>query len=190
VPVDVRVLASTNRDLAVEIRAGRFREDLYYRLNVFSIQLPALRERSEDIPILVEHFLQRLTPPEGKKLNGVEADCLETLKAYSWPGNVRQLRNVIERALIVCPGPMITGADLPQELSVSAPTRVSTEEVRMGMSLSEVKRQLVLQTLKTTGGNKAKAAQILGVSLKTLYNHLKYHQRESRFAGAPDEYHS
>jgi DNA-binding NtrC family response regulator len=191
VPVDVRVLASTNRDLGVEMREGRFREDLYYRLNVFSIQLPSLRERREDIPGLVEHFLLRLTVPEGKRISGIEADCLEMLRAYSWPGNVRQLRNVIERALIVCPGPMISAGDLPQEFNVSTPTAgTSAVEVRVGMSLSDVKRQLILQTLKITGGNKVKAAQILGVSLKTLYNHLKYHQRASQYSVGPDEYHS
>jgi DNA-binding NtrC family response regulator len=188
IAVDVRVLAATNRNLEAHLREGKFREDLYYRLNVFTIQLPTLRERSEDIPTLIEHFLRQLAPSAGKTVVGMEADCLELLKSQRWPGNVRQLRNVIERALIVTRGPMISTADLPDEITVDMPQSVkpsppagfkpdnglrSTLDVHVGMSLSAVKRELLLQTLKFTGGNKAKAAEILGVSLKTLYNHLK-----------------
>ena len=188
--VDVRVLAATNRNLESQLREGKFREDLYYRLNVFTIQLPTLRERSEDIPMLVEHFLRELAPSAGKSVVGMEAECLELLRAQRWPGNVRQLRNVIERALIVARGPLISTADLPDEITHGAPRSIRSEpppemkpgnstssssslDVRVGMSLSAVKRELLMQTLKYTGGNKAKAAEILGVSLKTLYNHLK-----------------
>ncbi len=189
IPVDVRVLAATNRNLEGQLREGKFREDLYYRLNVFTIQLPTLRERIEDVPTLIEHFLQQLAPAAGKSVMGMEADCLELLKAQRWPGNVRQLRNVIERALIVTRGPMISTADLPEEITFDMPESVKPNppasfkpdnghghpalDVHVGMSLSAVKRELLLQTLKFTGGNKAKAAEILGVSLKTLYNHLK-----------------
>jgi DNA-binding NtrC family response regulator len=188
IPVDVRVLAATNRNLEAQLREGRFREDLYYRLNVFTIQLPTLRERPEDVPTLIEHFLQQLAPSAGKPVVGMEADCLELLKSQRWPGNVRQLRNVIERALIVTHGPMISTADLPEEIRIVIPQSVkpgssegpkpdnglhSTLDVHVGMSLSAVKRELLLQTLKFTRGNKADAAEILGVSLKTLYNHLK-----------------
>jgi DNA-binding NtrC family response regulator len=189
IPVDVRVLAATNRNLEGQLRDGKFREDLYYRLNVFTIQLPTLRERAEDVPILIEHFLQQLAPAAGKSVVGMEADCLELLKAQRWPGNVRQLRNVIERALIVTRGPMISTADLPEEITFDMPESAKPTppaglkpenghghpalDVHVGMSLSAVKRELLLQTLKFTGGNKAKAAEILGVSLKTLYNHLK-----------------
>jgi DNA-binding NtrC family response regulator len=158
--------------LEVQLREGRFREDLYYRLNVFTIQLPTLRERPEDLPTLVEHFLRQLTPSAGKQVIGMEAECLELLKSQRWPGNVRQLRNVVERALIVTRGPMISVADLPTEIKPGSSER-SALDVHVGMSLSAVKRELLLQTLKFTGGNKAKAAEILGVSLKTLYNHLK-----------------
>jgi DNA-binding NtrC family response regulator len=189
IPVDVRVLAATNRNLEGQLREGRFREDLYYRLNVFTIQLPTLRERAEDVPILIEHFLQQLAPSAGKSVVGMEAECLELLKAQRWPGNVRQLRNVIERALIVTRGPRISTADLPEEITFDMPESLKANppagyrpdngqghpalDVHVGMSLSAVKRELLLQTLKFTGGNKAKAAEILGVSLKTLYNHLK-----------------
>jgi DNA-binding NtrC family response regulator len=188
IPVDVRVLAATNRNLELQLREGKFREDLYYRLNVFTIQLPTLRERVEDLPTLIEHFLRQLTPSAGKPVVGMEADCLELLRSQPWPGNVRQLRNVIERAIIVTRGPMISVVDLPQEIRLRIPgesaPRVQSPvssgngvhaglDVHVGMSLNDVKRELLLQTLKSTGGNKAKTAEILGVSLKTLYNHLK-----------------
>ncbi len=163
VAIDVRVLAATNRNLETSIKEGRFREDLYYRLNVFAIELPALCERAEDIPGLVDHFLRELKQPEGKNISGVDAECLEVIKSYRWPGNVRQLRNVIERALIVSRGPMITVADLPFEL-------------RLGMSLDEVERELIIRTIDFTGGNKSRAAEVLGVSLKTLYNRLERYQ--------------
>jgi DNA-binding NtrC family response regulator len=175
VSVDVRVLAATNRNLEAQLRDGKFREDLYYRLNVFTIQLPTLRERPEDLPALIEHFLQQLTPSAGKQIMGMEAECLELLKSQRWPGNVRQLRNVVERAIIVTRGPMISVADLPTEIKPRSGER-STLDVHVGMSLSAVKRELLLQTLNLTGGNKVKAAEILGVSLKSLYNNLKDYQ--------------
>ena len=188
IPVDVRVLAATNRNLEVQLREGKFREDLYYRLNVFTIQLPTLRERVEDLPTLIEHFLRQLTPSAGKPVVGMEADCLELLRSQQWPGNVRQLRNVIERAIIVTRGPMISVVDLPQEIRIRIPAESAVPiqspvrsgngihsglDVHVGMSLNDVKRELLQQTLRSTGGNKAKTAEILGVSLKTLYNHLK-----------------
>jgi DNA-binding NtrC family response regulator len=192
-PVDVRVLAATNRNLEARLREGQLREDLYYRLNVFTIQVPPLRDRAEDVPVLIEHFLRQLAPSAGKVVSGIEADCLELLGSLPWPGNIRQLRNVIERAVIVTRGPMISIADLPQELTLGnlpraesagqpAPSseqmplngsQVSGPQIHVGMSLDAVKHELLQETLKFTGGNKAKAAEILGVSLKTLYNYLK-----------------
>jgi len=189
IAVDVRVLAATNRNLETQLREGKFREDLYYRLNVFTIQLPTLRERSEDLPTLIEHFLRQLAPSAGKPVVGMEAECLDLLRSQQWPGNVRQLRNIIERAIVVTRGPMISVVDLPEEIKPRSPEvatpRIQNEvksgnggvhsalDVHVGMSLNAVKRELLLQTLKFTGGNKAKTAEILGVSLKTLYNHLK-----------------
>jgi DNA-binding NtrC family response regulator len=175
VAVDVRVLAATNRNLDSSIKESRFREDLYYRLNVFAIELPALCERAEDIPSLVDHFLGELKQPEGKNITGVEAECLETIKSYRWPGNVRQLRNVIERALIVCRGPLITVADLPPDMKRTTGSS-SSFELRLGMSLDEVERELIIRTIDFTGGNKSRAAEVLGISLKTLYNRLERYQ--------------
>jgi two-component system response regulator HydG len=175
VAIDVRVLAASNRNLESAIREGKFREDLYYRLNVFSIELPTLAERADDIPVLVEHLLREIEMPADKNIVGVEGECLEVLKGYRWPGNVRQLRNVIERALIVARGPLITVADLPADLKRTGSTNASLE-LKLGMSLDEVERELILRTIEYAGGNKSRAAEILGVSLKTLYNRLERYQ--------------
>jgi DNA-binding NtrC family response regulator len=175
VTIDVRVLAATNRNLDAAIKEGRFREDLYYRLNVFAIELPALCERAEDTPALVDHFLGELKQPQGKNITGVDAECLEVLKSYRWPGNVRQLRNVIERALIVSRGPLITVADLPPDMKRTTGSS-SSFELRLGMSLDDVERELIMRTIEFTGGNKSRAAEVLGISLKTLYNRLERYQ--------------
>jgi DNA-binding NtrC family response regulator len=175
VAVDVRVLAATNRNLDNAIKEGRFREDLYYRLNVFAIELPALCEHGDDIPSLIDHFLRELKQPEGKNITGVDAECLEVLKSYRWPGNVRQLRNVIERALIVSRGPLISIADLPPDMKRSTGSN-SSFELRLGMSLDEVERELIMRTIDFTSGNKSRAAEVLGISLKTLYNRLERYQ--------------
>ncbi|HEX4210677.1 MAG TPA: sigma-54 dependent transcriptional regulator [Candidatus Binataceae bacterium] len=175
IAVDVRVLAATNRNLEAALRDGRFREDLYYRLNVFTLELPTLCDRADDIPLLIEHFLQEMRPPEGKSVTGVDAECLEVLKSYRWPGNVRQLRNVIERALIVTRGPLISVADLPPELKRAGGTN-ATLEIRLGTSLDEIEREVIMRTIEYAGGNKSRAAEILGVSLKTLYNRLERYQ--------------
>ncbi|MGH7917833.1 MAG: sigma 54-interacting transcriptional regulator, partial [Candidatus Binataceae bacterium] len=179
VAIDVRVLAASNRNLENALREGKFREDLYYRLNVFSIELPSLAERAEDIPALVEHLLREIDMPAEKNIAGVEGDCLEVLKNYRWPGNVRQLRNVIERALIIAQGPLITVADLPADLKRTGATSANLE-LKLGMSLDEVERELILRTIDYAGGNKSRAAEILGVSLKTLYNRLeRYHAKDA-----------
>jgi DNA-binding NtrC family response regulator len=175
VAIDVRVLAATNRNLDNSIKEGRFREDLYYRLNVFAIELPPLCEHPDDIPSLVDHFLHELKQPEGKSISGVDTECLEVLKSYRWPGNVRQLRNIIERALIVSRGPLITIADLPPDMKRSTGSSASFE-LRLGMSLDEVERELIMHTIDFTGGNKSRAAEVLGISLKTLYNRLERYQ--------------
>jgi len=172
VPIDVRVLASTNRNLETAIREGRFREDLYYRLNVFAIEIAPLRDRAEDIAPLAEHFLHQIGAPAGKTVSGFEAEALEVLKTYRWPGNVRQLRNVIERALIVTRGPLIGLADLPADLRRGGGSG-STFEVRLGASLDGVEREVIKRTIEFAGGNKSRAAEILGISLKTLYNRLE-----------------
>lgn len=181
IATNVRVIAASNRNLEVARQEGLFREDLYYRLNVFAIKLPPLRERPEDIPALANRFIQDLSGSvQGKTVRGIDNSCMEILKAYHWPGNVRQLHNVIERALIVTSGPLITAADLP--LEVARPSRSSgiAFEVTLGSSLDEVEQELIERTLGFVKGNKARAAEILGVSLKTLYNRLERYQSKTQ----------
>jgi len=175
VALDVRVLSASNRPLAQAMREGRLREDLFYRLNVFSIELPPLRERLEDVEPLTEHFIRELGGYHRNRITGVDHDCLQALKACLWPGNVRQLRNVIERALIVSSGPLITVADLPPELRPVGPRDLGFQ-VRVGSSLDDIERTLIYRTIEFAGGNKTRAAEILGVSIKTLYNRLERYE--------------
>jgi len=181
VPLDVRVLAATNRNVEQSIADGRFREDLYYRLNVFSIELPTLDRRRDDIPLLVDHFIRELGPQMSKAIQGADNDCLQALKERRWPGNIRQLRNVIERALVVSRGPLLSVGDLPPEAPATAETAPSFE-IRLGSSIETVEKDLILRTIDLTDGNKARAAEILGISLKTLYNRLERYQSEIRSA--------
>jgi DNA-binding NtrC family response regulator len=181
ISLDVRIIAASNRDLGQAVRDGRYREDLYYRLNVLSLWMPALRERTEDIPLLVNSFVQQFTEGNGKRIGGIDETCLAALMAHQWPGNIRQLRNVIERAVIYAKGPYITVADLPpdfQNLSSMAPG-AGAFEVRLGSSAEDVERELILKTLEYAGGNKTLAAKILKFSPKTLYNKL------ARYSNSP-----
>src|SRR5579885_159395 len=177
IPTDVRIIAASNRDLESARQKGAFREDLYYRLNLFASRIPPLRERPADIPALAARFIHDLSEASGAThVRGIDNTCMELLKAYPWPGNVRQLRNVIERALIVTSGPLITIADLPPEISRPSHSAAPGFQVSLGSSLDEVERQLIERTLEFVSGNKARAAEILGVSLKTLYNRLDRYQ--------------
>lgn len=181
VPLDVRVLAASNRDLAATMEQNRLRPDLYYRLNVFTIELPPLRRRIEDIQPLIDVFLHEFSAEASKNLEGVDERCLEALKAYAWPGNVRQLRNVIRRAVAMAEGKLITLKDLPGEVRGEGIPALETKRL-VGKSLDEVEREIIFDTLKIVNGNKAQAAEILGISLKTIYNRLKrYRERDERF---------
>lgn len=176
VSVDVRVLAATNRELKDEIAAGRFREDLYFRLNVFQIQLPPLRDRPDDIPLLVEHFVRKFGREGGKRIRGVTPSAMRRLGDYRWPGNIRELRNCIERAVLLCDGELITEADLPADVL----EREGEASIRLplGMTLREVDRAYVEAVLSRNGGNKSRSAQALGISEKTLYNKLNRYAAE------------
>jgi len=173
--LDVRVLAASNRPLAQAILDGRLREDLFYRLNVFSIELPPLRDRIEDVEPLTKHFIRELGGYHRNPITGIDHDCLQALKACPWPGNVRQLRNVIERALIVSSGPLIKFPDLPPDLRPVGPPDLGFQ-VRVGSSLDDIERTLIYRTIEFAGGNKTRAAEILGVSIKTLYNRLERYE--------------
>jgi DNA-binding NtrC family response regulator len=188
--VDVRVIAATNRDLAAEVRAGRFREDLYYRLQVFHIPLPTLRERKEDIPLLVEHFIRKHAPRHGRPARGITPEALEALQAAPWPGNVRQLEHVIERALILCGGPELGLLHLPDEVRAptpaappapappeAAPPGPSAAPAPAGASLPDQldaeERRLIIDALRAAGGVQAEAARQLGVSRSNLHYRIR-----------------
>jgi DNA-binding NtrC family response regulator len=168
---DVRMVAATNRDLTEEIKNNRFREDLFYRLNVVSIFLPPLRDRRSDIPELIEHFLT--TRQIGPLRSRVDVDAMKALLAYSWPGNVRELANVLERAQILAENHVITPEDLPENVLTSAPSREQLGDPR---HLSEVERRHVQTVLQEEKGNKVQAARVLGISRRSLYRLIeKYH---------------
>jgi DNA-binding NtrC family response regulator len=168
VEVDVRIVAATNRDLRKAVEEGRFREDLFYRLNVIPITIPPLRQRREDIPLLVDSFLERLSVEMKKPLEGVSNEAMGALLAHDWPGNVRELRNVLERGAVVCTGPILQLADLGLAVRQEAAPRTGPLS-----SLEEVERRHVAAVLSHTGGNVSQSARILGIDRVTLYNKMK-----------------
>ena len=173
IKVDVRVLAATNKEPARGLKDGSLREDLYYRLNVFTLTLPPLRARREDIPLLIQAFVEEFDAKYERKVRGVDEAALRLLVAHDWPGNVRQLRNTVERAVISCAGELITAADLPSEPGPSGPEEPRAgAPLPMGVKLKDVERDVILKTLASVGNNKTRAAEVLGISLKTLHNKL------------------
>ena len=189
-PLDVRLIASSTKSLTEATHYGRLREDLYSRLNTFTIELPPLRDRLEDIPALVEAFVAQSAQTNRKSVTGVDNECLEILRLFRWPGNVLQLRNVIERATVVARRPLLAAADLP--LDVRRAGRKGPQfELRIGESLDEVEREFIFKTLDFTNGNKVRAAQILGISLKTLYNRLvRYNGKDRDAANETSRHHN
>ena len=185
VKVDVRIVAATNSDLAKMVKEGTFREDLYYRLNVIQVELPALRDRKEDIPLLVQHFLEKYSHVIAKPLGSVEGrvlvsqDAMRRMMAYQWPGNVRQLENAVERAMALLAGrTMIDVADLPPEIQAAAPTVTPSLDfpdtgVDLPTIVEQIERELIGQALSRTGGNKAAAAGLLNLKRTTLVEKLK-----------------
>ena len=170
--VDVRIIAATNADPEEAVRNGKLREDLFYRLNVFAMKLPPLRDRKEDLSLLVQSFLAEFNARNGKSVAGVDQQTMRILDSYSWPGNVRELRNVIERATILAKGEFIEAANLPPSLFESGAKSALTLSLAPGVTVDEAERRLILMTLQHTHDNKTKAAEILGISLKTLHNKL------------------
>ncbi|MFQ5778120.1 MAG: sigma-54-dependent transcriptional regulator [Terriglobia bacterium] len=176
VPLDVRVVAATNRDLPHAMREGRFRADLYYRLNVVTIKLPSLRQRKSDIPLLVHHFLERYSQP-GQPHRGVSEEVMARLMGYDWPGNVRELENVIERAQALGEGPVLHTADLPSNLQSPLPASTGSAALSEGiLPLRELERRAILQTVKELNGDKLLAARLLGIGKTTLYRKLKEYE--------------
>jgi DNA-binding NtrC family response regulator len=187
--VDIRVVAATNADPAEAVKRGQLREDLFYRLNVFAIHLPPLRDRKSDLPLLIQSMIEEFNARLGKALVLVDEDASRILEGHSWPGNVRELHNVIERAAIVASGPTIGVADLPPSLtSASASPSGGAPGLAAGMTVDQAERQLIELTLAHTGGNKTKAAEMLGISLKTLHN--KLHRFRDVDRGQDDDTHA
>jgi len=180
---DVRVLAATNRDPRQAVAQGHLRSDLFYRLNVFNIAMPPLREHMEDLPAMVEAMVSEMNEKHGRRVSGVSPSMLERLQAHSWPGNARELRNTIERAVVLCQdGAPLDASHLPQGFGkeqelAGAALDGNSITVRVGATVDEAERLLILRTLEAAGQNKTRAAEILGVSLKTLHNKLKEYSR-------------
>ncbi len=173
IQVDVRLICATNRDLAAMVREGRFREDLYYRLDVASIQLPPLRERRSDIPILVDEFIRQFNEENHRKVRGITRGAMELLMQYPWPGNVRELRNLIEGMVVFGrDGDPLDVGDLPNHLR-DQPSSTRDLHLRVGMTMEEIEKRAIEETLKATGFDKQKTAQILGIGLRTLYRKAK-----------------
>jgi two-component system response regulator PilR (NtrC family) len=172
--VDVRVLAATNRHVEEEVKSGKFRQDLYYRLNVIRLEVPPLRDRREDVPELAKYFLERCAREHGKAVRALAPDALRALDSYAFPGNVRELENIVERAVALAGGPILGLGDLPQEVSgvAARPTPalldLPTEGCDIDAVLGEVERRLILQALERTGGVRTSAARTLGITLRSL----------------------
>jgi DNA-binding NtrC family response regulator len=180
-PVDVRVLAATNKDPEQSVANGGMRQDLYFRLNVFHIHLPPLREHKEDIPLLAEHILRDINAKHSKNVRGIGAEVLDIFMSHTWPGNIRELRNVLERAAIMSEKDLISRSSLPGEfgkLASKSPSDLSGIKFPIGTTVDAMERELIVQTLQATGNNKTRASELLGVSLKTLHNKLKEYGSE------------
>ncbi len=176
IPVDVRVVAATNRDLEAMMKSGQFREDLFYRLNVLPIQLPPLRERSSDVPALVQRFLEKANAAHGTAVETVEPDAMELLTAHGWPGNIRQLESVLERAVLLCDGHAVRPDDLPLEIRLkTAPSSrpYGFEIPAEGIDIEELERQLIVQAMERSGWVIARGARLLGLSYRTLQYRLE-----------------
>ena len=182
--VDVRLVAATNRDLAAEVKTSRFREDLYYRLNVVSVTLPPLRLRKGDLPALVSHFIEKYNRAYDKEVRGLAPGSLNTLLSHDWPGNVRELENVVERAVVLCRGEEITGEDLPPSLRGPRPTGHSAEGLIPGARFADIEREAILRTLEMVGGSTVRAAEVLGISVRKIQYRLKSYGEEKK--GTPD----
>ncbi len=172
VSVDVRVIAATNADLGDEIRRGHFREDLYYRLDVLHITMPALRQRHGDINLLVDHFIKNACDDFQKTIRGISSDFISCLETYPWPGNVRELKNVIQRAVISCTGDILNTDQLPQRIrTFRGDDNIIT--LKVGTSIAKAEKELIARTLDHTGHNRSRASELLGISRRSLYNKIQ-----------------
>jgi two-component system response regulator HydG len=181
--VDVRIVAATNQELVQMVRERRFREDLYYRLNVITLSVPPLRERREDIRVLAQHFLRVYAAKNNRRLEGFTDDAIRRLEAYAWPGNVRELENVIERGVVLARGELVDLTDLPPEIAGATPLPEGVLSVRIGTPLAEVEARLLEETLRATKGNKTLTAKLLGIDPRTVSRKLERQDEDE--GGAP-----
>ncbi|HEX2091371.1 MAG TPA: sigma-54 dependent transcriptional regulator [Longimicrobiaceae bacterium] len=179
VPIDVRIIAATNRDLEEEIRRGHFRSDLYYRLNVITVLLPPLRDRPDDIPILAEHFLQRFARTRGRDGVRLSPEAAEALQGYDWPGNVRELENALERAVVLTPDGEIPPSALPARITERVPEPLVSDKLPPNPTLEIIERAYIFWVLQSEGGNKSRAAEVLGIDPSTLYRKLMRYGMET-----------
>jgi len=180
IKVDVRIIATTNRDLKERIRENEFREDLFYRLNVVPISLPPLRERKEDVPVLAEHFLRKYNEESGKRIEGFSEAAMDKLLGADWPGNVRELENCIERAVVMAMRPVLGPDDLVVD-EIGWKERSLGSAISSGITLKEAEKRLILRTLESHSGNRTRCAEALGISVRTLRNKLNEYEQ----AGEP-----
>ncbi|ABC80464.1 sigma-54-dependent transcriptional regulator [Anaeromyxobacter dehalogenans] len=195
VRVDVRVVAATNKDLAAEVKAGRFREDLFYRLDVVRVRLPPLRERREDVPLLAMAFLRRMAERNGKPISGFTPGAMAALERYAWPGNVRELQHAIERAVVLTRADVVEVGDLPEAIRAAGPAAEAAPPagpagapvltVPLGTSMDEIERRVIRETLRHTHGDKNLAAQLLGIAARTIYRKLD-RDEDGRLLGPPE----
>jgi DNA-binding NtrC family response regulator len=171
IKADVRVLAASNENLDDAVRQGRFREDLFYRLDVFPIALPAVRSRTGDVSLLVDYFLKRFNQAYQKNILGLSPECINRLQAYDWPGNVREIKNVIHRAVVICSGEILLPEHLPKRF-FSEQTGPPTVSIRVGSTIVEAEKEMITQTLAWTNNNRQRSAAILGITRRTLYNKI------------------
>jgi two-component system response regulator HydG len=171
IQADVRVIAATNRDLESQVKNGQFRQDLFYRLNVITIEVPPLRDRADDIPLLAQFFLSKYNEANQKKIEGFSEEVMGVLGRFPWPGNVRELENIIERAVSLCQGKRIDLADLPPRLT-GVSEAAGQVMIPVGLPLDKIEQIVIQKTLVKTRGDKKAAANMLGISLSSLYNKL------------------
>ena len=177
VDIDVRVVTATNRDLRAEIEKGNFREDLFYRLNVVNIHIPPLRERKDDIPLLVAHYLKLFSDENSRHIEGIEPKARAALNNYNWPGNIRELRNTIESAVVMCRDTLLGIEDLPAHIAASEDDSVI--RIPLGSTMAEAEREVIRATLRAEKGNKSKAAEVLAIGRKTLHRKLEEYNLET-----------
>ncbi|MFE8596794.1 sigma-54 dependent transcriptional regulator [Archangium violaceum] len=183
VKVDVRIVAATNKDLQREVAEGRFREDLYYRLNVVEVRIPALASRREDIPLLADAFLRRFASKNGKVLRGFSPDALSTLENYAWPGNVRELEHAVERAVVLARSDVLEVGDLPETVRKGPLGSAGQLVIPIGTPMEEIERRVIHETLRHTKGDKTLAARLLGIAARTIYRKLEREASETPGTG-------